>query len=100
MPVITETEEGVPERRRRTGRGFWLLLVPPVLALLLLAAAAIQPVQLGPHILAVELIRWPKFGWTPRLTSHRVTPSRPASVRYRNRDYVLTGRGYTLAVAS
>jgi len=96
MPVLTE--EGAPERRKRGSRGLWLLLVPPVLGLLVLVAAAIQPVQLGRHMLVVGLVRRRGFGWTFHSSPGSGTSSRAVSVRYRNRAYRVYGGGQNYAL--
>jgi len=96
MPVITE--EGVPERRKRSGRGLWLLLVPPVLALILLVAAGIQPLQLGPYVLVVAAEHHPGFGWKPMYFPVPNTSPGAHSTSVNGRDCVIIGEGQLFAL--
>jgi hypothetical protein len=99
VPIITE--ERAPERRKRGGRGLWLLLLgPPAVVVILLAMAAIQPLQLGPYLLAMRGSRWPGFGWQPLIVHSRRPTSPAAPVRYNGHDNVVTGAGHGLVLGA
>lgn len=96
MPVLTE--EGAPEQRKRGSRRLWLLLVPPLLGLGMLTAAAVQPLQLGPYVVFVDVQPSQGFGWGPRaLTVPGPLPGW-STLPIRNQSYVITGGGRAFAL--
>lgn len=96
MPLVMETDQ--PKQAKRGSRAGWLPLLPPVLGLALLFATIIQPLQLGPYVLATSTARLPGFGWKAQHVRFTAPPSGITPVPANGQPYLATGEVHALVL--